>query len=124
MVGDVVLIEKWSLHTQRLKPGDVVACVSPTNPYQSLCKRLIGMPGDIICVDPTKTPRKYVKVPKGHVWLQGDNFGNSSDSRNFGPVPMSMLRGRILAKLWPDQGFMTNNTEVIASNPIDPNNKK
>ena len=44
---------------------------------------------------------EYVTVPDGHVWLQGDNERNSTDSRDYGPVPMEMLRGRVFAKVWP-----------------------
>ena len=42
----------------------------------------------------TKKNKEYVTVPDGHVWLQGDNEGNSTDSRDYGAVPMEMLRGR------------------------------
>lgn len=31
---------------------------------------------------------KMIYVPKGHVWLEGDNSENSIDSRTYGPVPM------------------------------------
>jgi len=43
--------------------------------------------------------RKWVKVPKGHVWLQGDNLANSIDSRNYGAVPEATLKGRVLARV-------------------------
>lgn len=49
----------------------------------------------------TKKNKEYVTVPDGHVWLQGDNEGNSTDSRDYGAVPMEMLRGRVFAKVWP-----------------------
>lgn len=42
-----------------------------------------------------------VQVPKGHVWLQGDNFHNSTDSREYGAVPYAVLRGRVVCKIWP-----------------------
>ena len=48
-----------------------------------------------------KKKTEYVTVPDGHVWLQGDNERNSTDSRDYGPVPMEMLRGRVFAKVWP-----------------------
>lgn len=38
------------------------------------------------------------QVPEGHVWLQGDNTLNSSDSRAYGPVPYALLRGRAFAR--------------------------
>ncbi|MPC63969.1 Mitochondrial inner membrane protease subunit 1 [Portunus trituberculatus] len=40
-------------------------------------------------------------VPKGHVWLEGDNHSNSTDSRNFGSVPAGLIRGRAVFRIWP-----------------------
>lgn len=39
------------------------------------------------------------QVPTGHVWLQGDNVLNSTDSRDYGPVPMALVRGRVFCKV-------------------------
>lgn len=44
---------------------------------------------------------KVVILPRGHVWLEGDNTENSSDSRIYGPVPMGLIQSRILMRLWP-----------------------
>lgn len=41
--GDVVLVEFFSTKFQRLKSGDVVVAKSPTNPKQTVCKRICGM---------------------------------------------------------------------------------
>ena len=40
-----------------------------------------------------------LQVPKGHVWLQGDNAINSTDSRHYGPVPYALLQGRVFLKV-------------------------
>jgi inner membrane protease subunit 1 len=40
-------------------------------------------------------------VPPGHVWVQGDNMAVSRDSREYGPVPLGTVRGRVLCTLWP-----------------------
>uniref|UniRef100_A0A7N5KCS9 Inner mitochondrial membrane peptidase subunit 1 n=1 Tax=Ailuropoda melanoleuca TaxID=9646 RepID=A0A7N5KCS9_AILME len=49
-----------------------------------------------------------VMVPTGHVWLEGDNLQNSTDSRYYGPIPYGLIRGRIFFKIWPlsDFGFL------------------
>lgn len=43
-------------------------------------------------------------VPNGHIWIEGDNSINSSDSRNYGPVPASLVVGKVLMRLWPLRG--------------------
>ena len=54
------------------------------------------------CPDPDggAAPRA-VPVPPGHVWLQGDNPLNSTDSRTYGPVPAALVRGRVFCRVWP-----------------------
>jgi mitochondrial inner membrane protease subunit 1 len=42
---------------------------------------------------------KLIRVPKGHVWIEGDNVVNSIDSRDYGPVPEATLKGRVLARV-------------------------
>ena len=49
--------------------------------------------------------KSLVIVPRGHVWLEGDNSENSLDSRTYGPVPMGLIRSRILCRLWPPSDF-------------------
>ena len=42
-----------------------------------------------------------MKVPPNHVWVEGDNPLESTDSRHYGPLPISALRGKIVMRLWP-----------------------
>ena len=46
--------------------------------------------------EPTLHP--LLQVPEGHVWLQGDNTLNSTDSRHYGPVPYALLKGRAIVR--------------------------
>lgn len=38
------------------------------------------------------------------MWIEGDNSLNSVDSRNYGPVPVNLLVGRVVARIWPLRG--------------------
>lgn len=49
----------------------------------------------------TGTPAHPFVVPKGMVFVMGDNRGDSLDSRCFGPIPESTLVGRAFVIIWP-----------------------
>jgi signal peptidase I len=44
-----------------------------------------------------------VPVPKGTVYLLGDDRQEPGDSREFGPVPVGALAGRVVATVWPTE---------------------
>ncbi|PRW45470.1 mitochondrial inner membrane protease subunit 1-like [Chlorella sorokiniana] len=101
--GDVTLVEHVSVWTHNIQIGDVVLARSAQNPRHSVMKRVLGMEGDMVYI-PSATKLglgRTVEVPRGHVWLQGDNFANSTDSRHYGAVPYALLRGRVFLKVWP-----------------------
>lgn len=139
--------------------GDIIVATSPTDPSKTVCKRVLGLEGDVIEVDPIRTknrreagkgegvgPEKrweevdaehreavrrknqsqkvkgeekeilvpvfpttavgstashsdHVRIPKGYVYLVGDNESNSTDSRAYGPVPLAMVKGKVLARV-------------------------
>lgn len=45
---------------------------------------------------------RMIYVPKGHVWLEGDNSENSIDSRTYGPVPIGLIQSRAAFRLYPE----------------------
>ncbi|XP_062917698.1 mitochondrial inner membrane protease subunit 1 isoform X1 [Mobula hypostoma] len=104
--SDVIISEKLSRHFYRIEKGDVIIAVSPNDPKMNICKRVIGLEGDKIYtsgpLDAFKTQRY---VPRGHVWLEGDNLQNSTDSRNYGPIPYALIKGRVCLKIWPPHEF-------------------
>jgi inner membrane protease subunit 1 len=85
-----------------LQRGQLVTFASPLAPGRIVCKRLAGLPGDVLCVDPTgaKAPStEHVVVPRDHVWLVGDNAAMSRDSRDYGPVHVGLIRGTLVARV-------------------------
>ncbi|KAI9121521.1 hypothetical protein K1719_008554 [Acacia pycnantha] len=103
-----LLTERISPRFGKVERGDLVIVQSPENPRKFLCKRLLGLEGDSVTflVDPKNIDKcETVVVPKGHVWVQGDNIYNSRDSRQFGPVPYGLLQAKVFWRLWPPGGF-------------------
>lgn len=43
----------------------------------------------------------YIQIPEGHCWVEGDNLPDSRDSREYGPVPLALVKGKVIAKVWP-----------------------
>ena len=100
--NNIILIDMLSPRLQAYRRGDIVMSKSMVEPDWSVCKRIIAMPGDIVCANPTESEesaRKFVKVPRNCVWLQGDNLDQSRDSRNYGPVPIPMLQGKVIYRV-------------------------
>jgi len=80
--------------------GDVVLCSNPLRTQHSIAKRVIGLPGDVVRATLSE-PQSVCCVPAGHVWLQGDCLEASRDSREYGAVPLELVRGKVVARVWP-----------------------
>ncbi|XP_043561483.1 mitochondrial inner membrane protease subunit 1 [Chiloscyllium plagiosum] len=103
---DIIISEKLSRQFYRIEKGDVIIAKSPNNPKMNICKRVIGLEGDKVCTSgPLDAFKTHRYVPKGYVWLEGDNLQNSTDSRNYGPIPYALIRGRACFKIWPLHEF-------------------
>lgn len=93
---DILLTDHISPQLRKIRRGDVVIAKCPSNPKENICKRVVGLPGDKIYVG-------FIGkiVPRGYVWLEGDNSNNSTDSRSYGAVPLGLIRSKALCKIWP-----------------------
>jgi len=122
-VGDRVLVNKLSYDVEDVGRGDIIVFEKPegeVGEIQDLIKRAIGLPGETIegrdggiLIDGEPLDEPYldegvitgdfgpVEVPEGHLFMMGDNRGNSRDSRFFGPVPGDSLVGRAFLRVWP-----------------------
>jgi signal peptidase I len=100
--GNVVLVDKITPRFTGWKKGDIVVAAVPTDGHLVL-KRICGMPGEAVPVD--RLGKRTITVPQGSTWLLGDNRGASLDSRNYGPVPMALIQGRVAAVVWPPSDF-------------------
>ena len=127
--GDVVLMERVTTRVlKKFSRGDVVISQSPTNPGQTVCKRIRATAGDVVTLPPSLSHYGRLQgwanrgvggggggviggglslvVPPGHVWLEGDNALNSTDSRYYGPVPAALVKGVVVVRIWPAMGYV------------------
>lgn len=93
---NVVISDQISVWTRRISKGDIVIAKLPHDRNQLICKRVTALPGDNVWSGFT-----FREVPKGHLWLEGDNKKNSTDSREYGPIPQGLIRGRVVCRIWP-----------------------
>ncbi|KAF2718109.1 LexA/Signal peptidase [Polychaeton citri CBS 116435] len=99
--GDWLLISKHYRRGRNIALGDVVAYKHPIVENGRAVKRVVGMPGDFVLRDSpgvVEGEGKMLQVPQGHCYLVGDNLAWSRDSRIFGPVPLALIRGKVIAK--------------------------
>lgn len=124
MPGDRIVVNKLS---QGIHRGDIVVFARPpaehcgSAPVPDLVKRVIGLPGERISSsgnqvlingkpiaepwlpkpDPLGKPITPETIPRGDYYVLGDNRANSCDSRYWGPVPGSLIVGKVVAIFWP-----------------------
>lgn len=124
--GEYIFTSKVTYKFRQIKKGDVVIFKSPKNNEIELIKRVIALPGDTIMVKGTDVfvnnaiiSEPYIKdstyvipggalmdgvpltIPDGFIFVMGDNRGASSDSREFGPVPETLLIGEVFYRYFP-----------------------
>lgn len=120
-INDRVLVNKFIYRFTEPEVGDIVVFESVENPEQDLIKRVRALPGDRVAVrngrlfvngEPQREPFVNKRlpdtsffapttVPKGHVFVMGDNRARSQDSRVFGPLPKENIEGEAFLRFWP-----------------------
>ena len=120
-VGDIIMVEKVSVHFAAPSRGDIVVFAPPPSAHarEDYIKRVVALPGDLVeirnnklfvdkrpvnesyLLDKKMKDLKPTVVPKGHLFVLGDNRNNSFDSRNWGFLPIKNLKGTAWFRFWP-----------------------
>lgn len=123
---EYLIIDELSYRFHPPERGDIVVFRYPNDPKQFFIKRVIGLPGETVEVadgvvkiynnehpngivlnedsylDQDFTASNRTVTLKAHEYfVLGDNRIASMDSRYFGPVPDSLLIGRVWLRGWP-----------------------
>jgi signal peptidase I len=132
--GEFVIVSKVNYKLGEPERGDVVVFDFPRNITEEYIKRVIGLPGEKIKI---KDGQVYVNgailtepylmvepryegewvVEEDELFVLGDNRNNSSDSHNWGTVPMENVVGEALIVYWPPSswGLVNGANPVLAS---------
>jgi signal peptidase I len=117
--GDRLVVDRLCYCMHAVERFDVVVLRSPTDPAVDYVKRVIAVPGDRVRIEhglvlvndePIESGFEHIddrahmaerRVPHDCCFVLGDNRPVSCDSREFGLVPLSSLKGKVRARFWP-----------------------
>ncbi|XP_071481827.1 mitochondrial inner membrane protease subunit 2-like [Diadema antillarum] len=100
---DILFLSRWAVRDYDIHRGDVVSVISPHHPREVLIKRVIALEGDTIRTLGYKN--RFVVIPEGHCWLEGDHHGVSLDSNYFGPIALGLVHAKASHIVWPPQRY-------------------
>ena len=116
--GEFVIVNKLAYLFGEPTTGDVIVFHFPRDPDQEYIKRIIGLPGDRVeikngevylndqvldedYIAASPVYEDILEVPGDSLVVLGDNRNNSSDSHNWGPVPLDYVIGKATFVYWP-----------------------
>jgi signal peptidase I len=134
LVGDFLLVSKFIYRFTDPKPGDVIVFRYPMDPKRDFIKRCVATEGQTVLIkdkvlyvdgEPISNPKKSkfvdskvypaglnsrdnfgpAKVPRGHLFVLGDNRDNSRDSRYWGFLNERLIKGRAFILYWSWEGL-------------------
>ncbi len=124
MPGDRLIANRLAYTFSDVERGDIVVFPYPDDESVLFVKRVIGLPGDVVeiiegnvyingeqldepyvsspIIDSTRNSGPYI-VPEGHLFMMGDNRGNSEDSRYWENTYLEedKIVGKVLFRYYP-----------------------
>jgi len=129
--GEFLMVNKLAYRFSDVERGDIIVFHYPQNPAEDFIKRIIGVPGDTVSVmkgtvyingqavdEPyISAPPNYTgqwTIPEDNVFVLGDNRNQSSDSHQWGNVPLQNIVGRALVIYWPFENIqLLNHPDLV-----------
>lgn len=131
--GEYVLVNRLAFRNKLPEYGDIIVFASPQVSDLDLIKRVIGLPGDririsggVVQVNDQVLEEPYIaaapiyngewNVPKGNLFVLGDNRNDSSDSHAWGLLPIENVIGKAVLIYWPiPEWTLIRHIETVAA---------
>lgn len=118
--GEFVVVNRLAYRIQLPERGDIVVFHFPLDNDRRFIKRVIGEPGDTVQIENGRVyvngellHEPYISSPphyqgdwsvgQNQVFVLGDNRNNSSDSQNWGMLPLDEIIGKAVLVYWPPE---------------------